>query len=115
MAIIDGEENGLKKIRNLGSRSETEILEKIQQYKELFGSVEVVVEGELPIKQRKAVQSAEKIWNSSIEDYHLSNFALTGLKEHGVNRVKDLYATNPKDEPGWYAVRELFEKLPIAD
>jgi len=34
-----------------------------------------------------------------------------GLKQHGINFVKDLYANNPKNEPGWYAVRELFEKI----
>ena len=27
-------------------------------------------------------------------------------------QVKDLYTTNPSKEPGWYAVRELFEKIP---
>ena len=113
--IIESEENGLKKIRNLGSRSEAEILERIQCFKDEYKSVEVVTEGELPIRKRKSMYYAEAIWNSNIEDYPLSNFALNGLKEHGINQVKDLYATNPKDEPGWYAVRELFEKLPAAN
>ncbi len=113
--IIESDENGLKKIRNLGSRSETEILERIRSFKEEYKTVEIVAEGELPIVKRKSMYNAESIWNSSIEDYHLSNYALNGLKAHGINQVKDLYATNPKDEPGWYAVRELFEKLPAVN
>lgn len=118
--IIDEDENGLKRIRNLGSRSEEEILSKIQEFREGYESIDYDSrdrndgdeEDSLPIRRRKKMYSADEVWNSNIEDYHLSNFALNGLKEHGIVYVKDLYATNPKDEPGWYAVRELFEKLP---
>ena len=117
--IIDGDDNGLKKIRNLGSRSEKEILEKINEYREHFKSMELdgsiqkeKSDRELPVSRRRAMYSAEDVWNSNIEEWHLSNYALNGLKAHGIVYVKDLYATNPKDEPGWYAVRELFEKLP---
>jgi len=41
------------------------------------------------------------------------DYAFTRLKQKGINQVKDLYATNPKQEPGWYAVRELFGKIPV--
>ena len=55
---------------------------------------------------------AKKIWDREIEEFQLSNYALTKLKSCGIHKVGDLYATNPKQEPGWYAVRELFGKLP---
>lgn len=99
---------GLRKIRNLGNRSEAEIIERIQQYKEQCAL-------HTPAPQKKKVtiiKPAKKVWDSEIEEFHLSNFALTKLKACGINRVKDLYATDPKKEPGWYAVRELFEKIP---
>ncbi|MDO4976629.1 MAG: Lrp/AsnC family transcriptional regulator [Eubacteriales bacterium] len=38
----------------------------------------------------------------------------TGFVSHSRNLqlcMNALYATNPKNEPGWYAVRELFEKI----
>ena len=101
-------EQGLRKIRNLGNRSETEILEKIQEYRE-------VCTAQAPVSEKKKVtiiKPAKKIWDREIDEFPLSNFALTKLKACGVNKIGDLYATNPKSEPGWYAVRELFEKIP---
>lgn len=47
-----------------------------------------------------------------IEEIHLASFAFTKLKACGINKIGDLYATNPKNKPRWYAVRELFEKIP---
>lgn len=99
---------GLRKIRNLGNRSEAEIVERIQQYKE-----QCALHTLAPQKKKVTIiKPAKKVWDSEIEEFHLSNFALTKLKSCGINRVKDLYATDPKREPGWYAVRELFEKIP---
>ena len=63
-------------------------------------------------KKKIPLKPAEKWWDTEIEAFHLSDYALTRLKQKGVNKVKDLYATNPKEEPGWYAVRELFNKIP---
>ena len=46
-----------------------------------------------------------------IEQFHLSEPALSRLKKDGVHRVRDLYEADLRQEPGWYAVRELFEKI----
>lgn len=99
---------GLRKIRNLGNRSEAEIMEKINEYRELCAAY-------APVSEKKKVtiiKPAKKIWDREIDEFHLSNFALTKLKACGVNKIGDLYAANSKSEPGWYAVRELFEKIP---
>lgn len=99
---------GLRKIRNLGNRSEAEIMEKVNEYKELCVEHAPVIEK----KKVTIIKPEKKIWDREIEEFQLSNFALTKLKSCGVNKIRDLYATNPKSEPGWYAVRELFEKIP---
>jgi len=99
---------GLRKIRNLGSRSETEIIAKINEYKALCTTHSPTTEK----KNVTIIKPAKKIWDREIEEFNLSNFALAKLKSCGINKIEDLYATNPKNEPGWYAVRELFEKIP---
>ena len=124
LRIIDGDENGLRKIRNLGTRSETEILECVQQYKEQYrepasaAATATAATGtsagtgdSSPFIKRRQVRSDKSLWDSRIEDYHLSQYALSELKRHGIDQVSDLYATNPRNEPGWYAVRELIEKI----
>ena len=108
LAYMDEDGQGLRRIRNLGSRSETEILEKISEFEKSCTS---------QIRQNSAkkvaiIKPAKKIWDCNIEEFHLSNYALTRLRASGIRKVKDLYATNPQNEPGWYAVRELFEKIP---
>lgn len=101
---------GLRKVRNLGSRSETEILEKIQEFKESCDEKGVST---VP-KKVTVIKPAKRVWEREIEEFQLSNYALTRLKACDIHTVGDLYATNPKKEPGWYAVRELFGKLPSA-
>ena len=39
-----------------------------------------------------------------------AEMAIPGLDDVD-NRIRDLYATHPGSEPGWYAVRELFRKI----
>ena len=100
---------GLKKIRNLGTRSENEIIEKIKEIEEIY--VKTHPAGSEPMK-RTIIKPAKKIWDMEIDQFHLSNYSLQRLSACGIKQVRDLYATNPKNEPGWYAVRELFEKIP---
>lgn len=50
----------------------------------------------------------------NLRSVQLSNYSLQRLSACGIKQIRDLYATNPKKEPGWYAVRELFEKIPSA-
>lgn len=106
MSMDDGQ--GLRKIRNLGSRSETEIIEKIEEYRKEC----VQYESKAPEKKVTIIKPAKKIWDREIDEFHLSNYSLNRLKKCGIVTIGDLYATNPKSEPGWYAVRELFEKIP---
>ena len=112
LALIAEDENGLRKIRNLGNRSEAEILDCMKRLKEGFENTGNTAGCNTP-KKKYLVKPARRWWDTEIEAFHLSNYALTRLKKNGINQVKDLYATNPKQEPGWYAVRELFEKIPI--
>ena len=109
LALIAEDENGLRKIRNLGSRSEKEILESVQGYKEEFEKCG----GTVPVSQDKKhiIRPAKKWWDTEIEAFHLSDYALTRLKQCGINCIGDLYSTAPRQEPGWYAVRELFERM----
>ena len=112
---IADDENGLRKIRNLGSRSEEEILTCIQKYREDLAKSGGSLHDRNQQKKTVIIKPAKKWWDTEIEAFHLSNYALTRLKQKGINLVRDLYATNPKQEPGWYAVRELFEKIPSAN
>ena len=117
LKLIENDEKSLRSIRNLGALSEAEILEKIREFesqlKPGLQSEMVRSASSLPIIRRRDVCADKEIWDSSIESFHLSNYALNSLKQHGITQVKDIYATNPKNEPGWYAVRELLEKIPI--
>lgn len=130
---MDEEGEGLRKFRNLGVRSETEIKEKLdallREYpsgiyrspaektrteasginngnREAEGSDQNAQPG-----IRIVLRPARNLWSREIGEFHLSNYAESRLRSSGVNKVGDLYATHPKSEPGWYAVRELFRKI----
>ncbi len=57
------------------------------------------------------LRPARVLWDREIGEFHLSHYAEDRLRHCGINKLKDLYATHPKNEPGWYAVRELFRKI----
>lgn len=108
LALMDEEGQGLRRIRNLGSRSEQEIIERVGQLRDEYKNhPSASPEG----PGRKVIRPAKKIWDRRIDEFCLSNYALTKLNSCGIYKVEDLYATNPKNEPGWYAVRELFDKI----
>lgn len=102
---------GLRKIRNLGTRSESEILDKIKGMEIEFAKAQSTSR---EAKGRTIIKPSKRIWDMSIEQFHLSNYAFQKLSSCGIKQIRDLYATNPKMEPGWYAVRELFEKIPAS-
>ena len=116
--LIAEDEGGLRKIRNLGNRSEAEILDCVRRFQEEYACEADSPENEqgntVRDKKKILIKPAKEWWDTEIEAFHLSDYALSRLKQKGVNKVKDLYATNPKEEPGWYAVRELFKKIPAA-
>ena len=111
LALMAEDENGLRKIRNLGNKSEKEIRECVLRFQEEYKHRENTADTEQAVK-KPLIKPAKRYWDTEIEEFHLSNYALTRLKQNGINYVRDLYATNPKQEPGWYAVRELFDKIP---
>ena len=129
---MDEDGEGLRKFRNLGVRSEKEIKEKLEvllkehrcgSYRQSAGKTGAGAAGQYdnnamgesdPNTQpgiRIVLRPARNLWAREIGEFHLSNYAESRLRSSGVNKVGDLYATHPKSEPGWYAVRELFRKI----
>ena len=118
LRLVGEEGNGLKGIRNLGAKSEREILDQIELYRKEHAHKTGSVSGNGTEEEhsrlfvrRAEVRGRKNVWDADIEDFHLSDYAVKKLKDCRVQKVKDLYATNPKNEPGWYAVRELLEKI----
>ena len=109
LRLMENEEGGgLRRLRNLGNRSETEIKENIERLREEYARRPRPVQGNKP---RVLVKPARSMWDRDISDFRLSRYALERLQNCGIQKVQDLYATNPKNEPGWYAVRELFGEI----
>lgn len=118
--LLDEEGNGLRRIRNLGERSETEIKGKLEELRlrRISGSGETDSAGEHHSSAeteadgiRIVLRLPRILWEKEIGEFHLSHYAEDRLRDCGISRVSDLYATHPKREPGWYAVRELFRKI----
>ena len=106
---MEEEGNGLRKIRNLGTRSENEIRETVDALKESYVQRPPRSE-DGPV--RKLAKPAKSLMGCRVEEFDLSWKTLNSLRSSGVFLVKDLYRDDLKQEPGWYAVRELFEKIP---
>ena len=104
---LEEDGQGLRKIRNLGVRSETEIIERIEEFRKLCDDPTISKRKEVTL-----IKPAKKVWDRRVDEFYLSEFALKRLKACGIEKIGDLYRTNPGSEPGWYAVRELFEKIP---
>lgn len=119
-------QGGLRRIRNLGSRSEQEIKEKIKEIEECFASD--LSTGGYPYPgngysgkcnggtgngavARRLVRPARNTMQMRVEQFPLSRQSLERLKSCGVRQVSDIYRTDPKKDPGWFVIRELFEKI----
>lgn len=107
---------GLRRIRNLGARSETEIKAVLENLRKEFASRPgstgpTTRENLAAYHQRKIIRPAKSMWDREISEFHLSRYAEGKLRSCGIVKISDLYATNPKQEPGWYAVRELFSRI----
>ena len=118
--LLDEEGNGLRRIRNLGTRSETEIKGKLEQISQNGVTIKSTIEIDTSddcreesdqIGPRIVLRLPRIMWEKEIGEFHLSHYAEDRLRSCGISRVRDLYATHPKNEPGWYAVRELFRKI----
>ena len=112
LQILAEDEDGLRKIRNLGTRCENEIKESLAQYQALNPGRSYGQREEAPGKRRTVIVPRESVWEIDIERFHLSEKSFLNLRRKGIRKVKDLYDTEHTDEPGWFAVRELFDKIP---
>ena len=118
--VMGEDGQGLRRIRNLGARSESEIKEKLEELR--LGRIPGSGEND-PTGDEHSSEEAETdgirivlrlpriLWEKEIGEFHLSHYAEDRLRDCGISQVRDLYATHPKREPGWYAVRELFRKI----
>lgn len=111
LAMLAEDENALRRIRNLGSRSEKEILESVEQIRAAYSGRP----DSSRIKESSGcsfiIRPAKRVWDARIEQFHLSEESLARLKKDGVCFVGDLFEADLRQEPGWYAVRELFERI----
>ena len=117
LRLIADDPDGLKKIRNLGKRSEEEILTNLKQFLEEEEMHYKAGSGTYPCAGQGAsrtvlIKPARKVRDMEIDAFNLSGQTLGRLKMSGIHQVKDLYRQPLLRDPGWIAVRELFEKLP---
>lgn len=116
LRVMGEEGEGLRRIRNLGARSEAEIKTVLENLRKEFASrpesaASAAMRDTAAYHQRKIIRPAKSMWNREISEFHLSRYAEGKLRSCGIEKISDLYATNPKQEPGWYAVRELFSRI----
>ena len=104
---MDEEGNGLRRIRNLGNRSEKEIKETIEGLREQYAKMPQP-SGERP---RRLLKPRKTTMSSRVDDYRLSPGSLQNLHSSAILLVQDLYPEDKEKEPGWFAVRELFEQI----
>lgn len=108
LQLMGDEGAGLLRIRGLGTTSAAEIREKVEAFKQAYAETEVPRASE---STRRIIRPAKKVWDRDIATFRLSDWSMRSLKGCGIDRVADLYETDPDHEPGWYAVRELFERI----
>ena len=105
--IMEEDENGLRKIRNLGTRSEKEIKEMLEKLKKEYAYHPAPADK----PRQRLAKPSYKALDRPISDFRISSRSRNQLKTAGVCYVRDLYSENLQQEPGWYAVRELFEVI----
>ena len=108
LRFAEDSEKGLMRIRNLGTKSAKEIMDRIgEKQKDLLQK-----EQHMPVQSngRKLIRPSGKMLDREIESFALSDAALARLRASGIRIGRDLYNSALPD-PGWFAVRELFEKM----
>lgn len=115
LLILMESEAGLKSVRNLGDKSEAEIIEKVEAFKKTY-SVKVssgTVTHKIPENYRNCVLMRPKgaTWDTRIEEYGLPSKSIDIFHSCGVYYVADLYTKNFEKEPSWQMVRSLFASI----
>ena len=109
ISLMENDDGALRRIRNLGAKSEEDIKEALELYRKQFPDDAQTNRGGK--MRRTLIRPARQVWDSSIRSFRLSQRSLAQLEDKGIHTVRDLYDTDPEQEPGWYAVRELLEKI----
>ena len=105
---MDEEGNGLRRIRNLGTQSEKEIKETMDDLKDQYAKRPQPPAGRM---RQRLVKPAKITMSSRVEDFQISKRALSCLQSSGIYLIQDLYRDDIHREPGWFAVRELFDQI----
>lgn len=103
--------NGLMRVRNLGARSGEEILDKISAMQEEMLRLGSLTGGRGDERKKALVKPAGRTMDRKIESFPISPSCRDRLSSCGIRTVRDLYRQGIGEEPGWYAVRELFERI----
>ncbi len=109
LRFAEDSDKGLMRIRNLGAKSAKEIMNKIgEKQGELLQQ-----EQHVPVTQngRKLIRPSGKMLDREIEEFAISETSLSRLRASGVRVGRDLYSAGTLRDPGWFAVRELFEEM----
>lgn len=109
LRFAEDSEKGLMRIRNLGTKSAREIMAKIEEKQ---GDL-LQREQQMPGKPngKKLIRPSGKMLDRDIKEFNISEASLSRLRASGVRVGRDLYNCSTLRDPGWFAVRELFEEM----
>ena len=109
LQYAENSDKGLMRIRNLGAKSAKEIMDKIEEKQgELLQR-----EQHMPVTPngKKLIRPSGKMLDRDIEEFAISETSLSRLRASGIRVGRDLYSCSTVRDPGWFAVRELFEEM----
>ena len=102
LRLAGDDASDMMKIRNLGAKSRQEILMKLEGYRQAP-----------PVQEDTGragalIRPGTTIWDREVSEYLPEGESREELEASGIVRIKDLYRSDLPEEPGWFAVRELF-------
>ena len=111
MLCSEDDGNGLMRVRNLGARSGEEILDRIRALQEEMLKSGSIGGSRGEGRKNALVKPALKNMDRKIESFNISVPCRERLSSCGIRTVRDLYRKDFNEDPGWYAVRELFDRI----
>ena len=111
MLCSEEDGSGLMRVRNLGARSGEEILKKVSAMQEEMLRSGSFGRGCGEGRKNALVRPALKNMDRRIESFSISSACRDRLSACGIRTVRDLYRQGLEEEPGWFAVRELFDRI----